>query len=253
MPEKNFTEWVKNMRSERASMLEDRSEDDPLRFPKGCYEVAFVISPFGQIEIDDLRRCLGSDRPRYSTWPPFSCEPTTGMECRPKTDMIHAWVFKGLADNMSPSTTDYWCLSITGQGYLVRPLEEDDPRDSEQSGLLAFDWVLPAYRMTEVLKFVEWLGLEYSSEGADFQMQTTYKGMKGRSLVNHESIFSVTPAQTDTDIISSNISGQIGNIALNAEEFIFKLLKPVYTQFEFSELNRDDLNEIVKGAISYKG
>ena len=250
LPEQEFTEWIEKNRNERVRLLDDFLEDDPLRFPQGHYEVAFSISDFGKVDLSELHQNLNHGRPIFSGWPPFSFLSGLGMDCRPMKDMIQTWAFNGLADNMDPFHVDYWCLSVTGQGYLVRPMEEDDPRYGKRVGTSAFDWTVPSYRMTEVLKFIEWLGLKYSSENASFRLEVTYNGMEGRRLANHDSRFFFIPSgRVHVDTIPSKVSGLIGNIALNVEELVFNLLRPIYSQFDFADLPREVVNEVVKKAI----
>ena len=249
MPEENFTEWVESMRSERSKLLEKLPEDDPLRFPQGHYEVAFSISDFGKADLNELRQNLYHGRPIFGGWPPFSF--LSGLECRPMKDMIQTWAFEGLSESMNPHMVDYWCLSVFGQGYAVRPMEEDDPRYIQRVGPSTFNWVLPSRRMAEVLKFIEWFGLKYSSRNANFQLEVTYKGMKGRGLANHDLKFLfISGGKAHVDTITSKVSGPISKIALNVEELVFNLLKPIYSQFDFAEeLPREVVNEVVKEAI----
>ena len=245
LPEQEFEEWIEKNRNERGMRLEELPEDHPFQFPKGHYEVAFAISNFGQVDLRELHQSLNQDRPIFSGLPPFSFMPELGMGYRPKTDMIQTWV----PDNVDESLIEYWCLSVTGQGYSVRPMQEDTPRYSSQYGALVFDWKLAPYRMTEVLKFVEWLGHKHSSKNANFQLRVTYRGMDGRKLVNRSQFILPTHHQSHDETISSEISGLIGGIALNVEELVFNLLKPIYSQFDFATLPRGVVNEVVKEAI----
>ncbi len=118
---------------------------------------------------------------------------------------------------------------------------------------LRFDWELPIYRMTEMLKLIEWLGLAYATVDSTFQMRVTYFGTNGRRLTQHRLRYMLhRGGMAHVDSISSQISGRIGEIALNTEEMVFSLLRPVFAQFDFAELPRQLVDNVVQDVVRYR-
>ena len=255
--EQVFEDWIRASRAARTDLLADLPEGHPLRLEQGHYEVAFSIRPFQEPDIAELNRNLDLNRPRHSGWAPFVSLHRDGMAPRPMGDVIQAWLVGEEGRDRDPSHSDFWRLSMHGDGYLVRGMQEDNP---DYGANLAprphrpgFDWELPIYRMTEMLKLIEWLGLTYASGDAAFQMRVTYFGTNGRRLTQHRLHYILDRGgMAHGDSISSQISGRVGEIALNTEEMVFSLLRPVYAQFDFAELPRQLVDNVVQDVERYR-
>lgn len=255
--EQSFEDWISASRAARADLLAALPEGHPLRLEQGNYEVAFSIRPFQEPDIADLNRNLDLNRPRHSGWAPFVSLHRDGMAPRPLGDVIQAWLVGEEGRDRDPSHSDFWRLSVHGDGYLVRAMQEDDP---DYGANLAprphrpgFDWELPIYRMTEMLKLIEWLGLTYSSGDATFQLRVTYFGTNGRRLTQHRLRYMLhRGGMAHGDSISSQVSGRVGEIALNTEEMVFSLLRPVFAQFDFAELPRQLVDNVVQDVARYR-
>lgn len=265
-PEQEFTpaaqeqaleNWISESRDARANLLADLPQRHPLRLEQGNYEVAFSIRPFQAPDITELNRSLDVNRPRHSGWAPFVSLHRNGMAPRPLGDVIQAWIVGEDGLDRDPFHSDFWRLSVHGDGFLVRAMQEDSPHYgvnlTPPPHRPGFDWELPIYRMTEMLKLIEWLGLTYASEDATFQMRVTYFGTNGRRLTVHRLRY-MPPrgGMAHGDPISSQISGSIGEIALNTEEMVFSLLRPVFAQFDFAELSRQLVENVVQDVASYR-
>lgn len=255
--ERVFEDWIRASRAARADLLADLQEGHPLRLEIGHYEVAFSIRPFQEPDIAELNRNLDLNRPRHSGWAPFVSLHRDGMAPRPMGDVIQAWLVGEEGRDRDPSYSDFWRLSVHGDGYLVSAMQEDDP---DYGANLApcphrpgFDWELPIYRMTEMLKLIEWLGLTYASGDAAFQMRVTYFGTNGRRLTQHRLRYMLHhDGMAQGDSISSQILGRVGEISLNTEEMVFSLLRPVYAQFDFAELPRQLVDNVVQDVERYR-
>jgi hypothetical protein len=252
-----FDEWLAESRAARNEVLETLPEGHPLRLEHGNYEVAFSIEPFQQPDIAELNRNLDLHRPRHSGWAPFVCLHREGMTPRPMGSVIQAWLVGEEGLDRDPSVSDFWRLATDGRGYLVRAMQEDEP--DYGSNLMpppfrpGFDWELPIYRMTEMLKLIEWLGQTYSTPDAAFKMQVTYNGTNGRRLTLHRLRYMLDRGgMAHQDSISSRVSGHIEEIALNTEEMVFSLLRPVYAQFDFAELPRQLVDNVVQDVVRYR-
>lgn len=255
--EQAFEEWISVSRASRAELLAALPRRHPLRLEAGYYEVAFSIRPFQEPNIIELNRNLDLNRPRHSGWAPFVSLHRDGMAPRPLGDVIQAWLVGEEGHDRDPYHSDFWRLSVHGDGYLVRAMQEDDPdygaNLTPRPHRPGFDWVLPIYRMTEMLKLIEWLGLTYASEDAAFQMQVTYFGTNGRRLTQHRLRYALRRGgMAHGASISSRISGRVGEIALNTAEMVFSLLRPVFAQFDFAELPRPLVENVVQDVVRYR-
>lgn len=252
-----LSDWQKASRAARLELLARLDEGHPLRLEQGHYEVTFMINPFHDPDIVLLKRCLDQDRPRYSGWAPFVCLHGEHGSPRPMGNVIQAWLVEDNEINPNPFSSDFWRLSVDGKGYQVRAMEED--ATDYGSNLMprpyrpGFDWVLPVYRVAEVLKLIEWLGLTFSTEEARFHFQVTYHGMNGRRLTLHDLRYMLERgAEARQEVISSQISGKIEEIALNIEEMVFSMLRPVFSQFSFTKLPRALVDNVVQDALKYR-
>ena len=250
--EEKLNTWIDISRKEREKLIGDLPSDSPLRFSDGNYEAAFVIAPFNQPDIRELQSHLDFNMPKYSGWPPFVFLHKPKMKPYPIGNIIQAWIVGEDIVNHSPDHADFWRISTQGEGYLLRAMQEDcDKYTSSVASGSSFDWILPIYRMIEIIKVIEWLGLNYSSADSNFQMRIIYTGMKDRTLTQHSYMYALeTGAVAHDDIISSEISGSISEISLNMEEIIFTLLKSIFSQFDFAELPRVLVENIVREALS---
>ena len=106
--------------------------------------------------------------------------------------------------------------------------------------------------MTEVLKFIEALGERFGGEGAEFELLVAYYNTNGRRLQQSEfrNIWR-GDAKCHVDELKSRISALISDIATNLEELVFALLTPVYEQFEFTELPRELVTNVVAEVLTY--
>lgn len=255
--EEAFDNWVETSRTARNEVLADLPDGHPLRLQDGHYEVAFSINPFQEPDIAELNRNLAQNRPRHSGWAPFVCLHSNGMAPRPMGDVIQAWLVGEEERDRDPFYSDFWRLSASGDGYLVRAMQEDEPdfgaNLAPRPYRPGFDWELPIYRMTEMLKLIEWLGLNYASAESAFQLRVTYHGMNGRRLTLHRLRYMMPRgAMAHQESISSEISGHIGEIALNTEEMIQSLLRPVFAQFDFADLPRQLVENIVQDVVGFR-
>ncbi len=110
-----------------------------------------------------------------------------------------------------------------------------------------FDWILPIWRTTELLKYLEALALRFSNENAEFSVKLKYYGMQGRSLYHRDWKYDLREgAKCAVPTIETQLSAQVHSIRTNIEELIFSLLAPVYEQFEFQSLPKVLVTNVVK-------
>ncbi len=230
----------------------------PLRLEAGHWTFSFSISPFNRPSLADLNRALYLEMPKYSGWPPFTYIHREPMRPHPQGDKIQAWLADDREDvNADPNHSDFWIISRDGFGFSLRPMQEDHPRFGENRmpapDRPVFDWILPVYRTTEFLKFVEALALRFSDDAAQFSAILRYHGTEGRSLHNSNLQYNLLGGgRCAQPTLESQITAEISTIATNIEELVLTLLSPIFEQFEFSELQQALVNNVVRDAMSYR-
>jgi hypothetical protein len=117
-----------------------------------------------------------------------------------------------------------------------------------------FDWVIPIYRLMEVLKFLEALAGRFGEPGASFQLLLVYQNTHGRHLEESRHRYYLDHGATcHVNSISSRIEAPVSEIATNIEELLYSLLTPVYEQFDFTELPRQLVTSVVGEQLGTHG
>lgn len=232
--------------------------NDPRRLLHGYWTISFSISGFSAT-LTDLNDALRKEMPKYSGWPPFTYLEREPIRPRGRGDKIVAWM--GAIDPERDESheyraehADFWQMSRDGKGFMLRPMQEDRP------GFLAnmrprptppyFDWVIPIYRMAEVLKFIEALGLRFADGNAEFTLRISYFKAKGRSLQQQSFKYNLWDgATTHEDLLVSTITAKVAEVALNIEELVFRLLAPIYEQFDFTKLPKNLVDNVCRDAL----
>ena len=234
--------------------LADLPADSPHRLSAGHWSCSFLIDPFEPPPLNELNRVLEHEMPRYSGWRPFTY--LHGADRRPvaRGDVIEAWLCDRERDD--PSRSDYWRVSRDGRGYLLRPMQEDDPNflANRHPGpeLPAFDWLLPIYRVTELLKFAEALALRFSDGNAQLSVLLRYYGCDGRKLCCSDfGLQLLEGARCAQPTISSRMTLPVEELRINLEERVHTLLVPIFEQFEFAELPKPVVDRQVRRVLNF--
>lgn len=218
-------------------------EKDPRRFENGYWYTAFKIDFLNAPSISELKKTVEEIPVRFSGWPPFVCRPKHAIH--PLGDTIESWL--GTDDNGELS--DYWRVSRSGQGFLLRPFQEDSTAyarnmNPEFAGKM-FDWILPVFRTIEMLKFIEQLSTGYSESGGRFMLLLHYNGVENRRLVQHDFKYILGRGGTcRIGEFETCVDGSIMEIKINLADLIQRILAPVYEQFDFAELKKELVEEI---------
>ena len=242
------------------NIVDGFSEDDPRRLDQGHWTISFSISSFHVDSLTVLHNFLDRQMPKYSGWPPFTFLHRNPVRPRVQGDLITAYIGATTEEETPTSRadhSDYWRISRDGRGFMLRPMQEDregypGQRYPAPVGPF-FDWVLPIYRMTEILKYIEHLSNQFGSEDSRFELFVRYVHTNGRKLEQagwryhlHEG------AVCHIDELENTISSEISNISTNIEEIIYTLLRPIFEQFDFSELPRNLVTNVVRDALDYR-
>jgi len=233
-------------------LIADLPADSEFRHKPGFWTFSFSIDPFNSPRLAELNTALERDMPKYSGWPPFTY--LHGVPKNPQAlgENVQAWIVDDIKNPTGESRhADFWRVSRGGYGFLLRPMQEDSPLYGSNTmpppRKPIFDWVLPIYRCTELLKYVEALALKFADENAEFSVLLKYYNTRGRRLDVHDWRYNVMEgAVCAVDKLESKLSGPVHSIRTNLEEQLFGLLAPIYEQFEFQELPKLLVYNVVK-------
>ncbi|TVQ94622.1 MAG: hypothetical protein EA397_01275, partial [Deltaproteobacteria bacterium] len=248
--------WHEDSLSRWRSRVDPLPDGDARKLDVGYWTFSFEITPFAQPSLSELIEFLRHGVRRYSGWPPFTYLDAGPRKPKALGNDIEAWL---AAEHDRRQTVavdercDFWRLSKQGTGFLLRPMQED--RSSYLRGAQPgnfFDYELPVYRATELLKFVEAMAVTFVDRNTQYAAKLCYHGMEGRTLRHHRGrTFFAEGARCSQDVVQSHLSGSISDFEHNLDEVVYKLLYPIYEQFEFTELPMAVVNATVRDALSY--
>lgn len=191
-PGEKLDVWTDESSARWQQFLKPLEADDPRRFNVGYWEASFSIDDFRTSTIRELNNFMRRELPSFSGWMPFLYLSDQDRGPRPLGDSIEAWL--GNVDygvsSRELAMMYYWRLGMNGNGYIVRPFYEDDPDYcaswSPRPQRPSFDRVYHAYRVAELLKIVEFLGLKFAQADSAFMVKIKYNKMLNRSLAAEE-------------------------------------------------------------------
>ena len=247
-------QWINESYASWRAKLEDLDDDDPRRLRSGFWYVAYEIKDFENIDVIELRQQLDRQMPAYSGWPPFTFLHRDGVRPQPHGDVIEAWL--GNDEVLTPDA-DFWRVSTSGFAFMVRGMQEDEEGYGGQimpgPPQRVFDWVLPIYRMTEVLQHLRVLAELNNCQRSRFNLHVSYVNTAGRQLWRRGGGFYLGPtAPTNQAMLTSKLSGEISAIAFNINELVWQLLRPIYAQFDFTELDRGLVDRVVADVHDFR-
>lgn len=259
-PDPTLLEWHNECIEIWKARTNSLRERDGRRLESGYWSFSFEVVLEETPTLRELNQALQNGLARYSGWPPFTYVNKNPLRPVAKGDVVEAW----LANSHDPSVyvedaqhNDFWRVSRLGKGFLLRPMQEDDPgylinRYPRPQGKF-FDWTLPVYRTTELFKAVESFGLRFADQNAKYEVLLKYYGMDGRTLQQHSFRYNLNDgARCHSDIVESRQDGIIAEIQTNIEERVHALLSPVFEQFSFSSLPKVLVDNVVKKTLSYE-
>ncbi len=262
LPDQGLTieDWDTESYEQWRTVISEFMEDDPRRFKKGHWTASFIIDPFDNPSLSDLNAVLDCEVPRYSGWPPFTYLHRDPVRPQAKGNVIQTYIGH-LREGEQPieraEHADFWRVSREGKGFLLRSMQEDRPGfmnniHPKPEGSY-FDWVIPIWRVTELLKYIEVLGERFGDERARFQLLLRYYGTSGRKLqINDFKYMLDTGATCSIDILENRIEAGLPEINFSIEELVFSILRPIFEQFEFSVLPKALVNNVVKDVLNYR-
>jgi len=182
-------------------------------------------------------------------WPIGIVLDRDGLRPRPTTDGIVTEVTIQDADRQRQSY-DYWTLGKNGDFYLLKSIFEDERRENT----IFFNTRI--VRITETLLYAARLysGLDVPRD-AHYLVGIRHGGLKGRVL-SVSSIARRNPPYSDSisseDEVYSEIETTIEQTESQLVELVEKFTQPLFVVFNFFELKKDVLAEIVNKFVEGK-
>ena len=175
-------------------------------------------------------------------------------EYSPKVDLkgIHAEISIKEKDWMDQEkeriTYDYWAIHSNGAFYLLKSLFEDTRRPGD----IFFNTRI--VRITEVFLYMKNLYSFFSvPTNSDIEVNIRHGGLKGRVLSSssrNRELFS--EYKINTDEISTTVKTSLDGIESDIVNIIEQYTKSLFEQFEFFELDKNVLEDIVINYVNGK-
>lgn len=222
------------------------------------------IKTFMEVEIKipsldlDIAKKILKDGARNSTirtfgWPiGIFFDNRSEFTPRPDPDGIHAEIAIKEKDQMDPEkkriTYDYWAIHSSGAFYLLKSLFEGERRPNQ----IFFNTRI--VRITEVFMYIKNLYLFFEiPSNTEIEVMIKHGGLKGKILGSSSqgrSLFG--NYKIDTDEVSTIIKTTLDEIESDLVNVVEQFTKPLFEQFEFFELERKVLEDIVVNYLNGK-
>lgn len=169
----------------------------------------------------------------------------------PDADGIHATILTNddwYGDGNVRQTFDYWAIKEDGSFYLLKSIFEDERR----AGELFFNTRI--VRITETLMFLRGLYTRFNV-GADEQIriEITHGGLKGRVLGSSTRNRLLHSSRTcHEEKVTTAITTTINEINADMVVVVEKFTNPLFEQFDFFQLSKDVLTDIVTNYLNGK-
>jgi len=213
------------------------------------------IQPLGldlNIGRKDLKNITRDSTIKTFGWPIGVSLERQEFSPKPDSNGIHAEISikeKDWSDESKERVTyDYWAIHSSGAFYLKKSLFEDTRRQNQ----IFFNTRI--VRITEVLMYIKNLysKLEVPAN-TQIQIMIKHGGLKGRILSSsslNRSLFG--EYKIETDDVPSSIITTLAEIETDMSTVVESFTKPLFEQFEFFELDRTVLDDIVSNYLKGK-
>jgi len=231
--------------------------NDPAKHYYGHKSYSFQIEkPSFDISYEDFNELLVKTASvKLSGWSPFWIPRSEDIKpYSPEKNIVECWLAKENHFDRSYLTTDFWRASKDGFFYLQRGYKEDDICKPKE----VFDLYSPVREAVEVIfyaiRFAQNLKINPSNK-ITFNLE--YKGLQGRTIANLSDplrplLDKGKVAQRDSITMSTEfLLNEINEPFYEPlAEIAMRLLKELYSEFGFFELEYSYIEHIVKDMFS---
>jgi len=144
------------------------------------------------------------------------------------------------SENAVPDLLDYWRVSIDGQAYTVRGLNEDSHPDLGQPGN-GLDITTPTRRLADAITHASNLARQLGMQTGYIDLDLLWSGLAGRRLVSmgnrrrplYNAYFTRQPEYR------RRFSVSVENVTDQLPDIVDAALRPMYEAFDFFQLPAD--------------
>ena len=222
---------------------------DKSPFQKGYWQGVYTVIPeiqglnLGTLK-DGLQKCIG----RETGWPIGLILNKDGVRPYPHEGCVEVWLAEAHPDE--PDSSDFWKACPNGNFVSIRGLEEDSNRWQKGSPGSSFDFILPVWRVGELLLHASRFVKEFSPEGRSLIITVKWTGLSGRYLTtSSQKYFRVMDRKATQNEVSTTIIIQDAfSIITNLAELVEQLTLSLYEVFDFFQIPKqtivNELNEM---------
>jgi hypothetical protein len=202
----------------------------------GFYRFAYQLrGEFEQPSLSQLRDALVSSEVRYSGWPHWPVMSRDQIRPAPVDDTIECFLaYDRGSENAAPDSLDYWRVSIAGQAYTVRGLNEDSHPDLGQPGK-GLDITTPTRRLADAITHASNLARELRMQTGHIDFDLLWSGLAGRRLVSigNRNRHLYATYSTRQSQYQRRFSVSVANVIEQLPEIVDAALRPMYQAFGF--------------------
>lgn len=235
-------EWIERCRARWSQLVDSVPANTGPRMPHGRYSIGYeIIGDSKPVTLGQLPDVLRTSLVRHTGWPPFWLPTRPEIAPYAMDGAIECWI-GGDAENppeqRDAAHADFWRIGPSGLAYLIRGYQEDALGDRQRRTnfppSVAFDLVIPVWRVGEALLHAERLAANLFNGPTTIKFTLTYEGLAGRTLVALDGsrlLFEGRTAHQDQITLTTHVDAQ--SIGSNLPEIVQPLLEPLYSLFDF--------------------
>jgi hypothetical protein len=212
-------------------------------FALGYWRAAYTITPeITDLSLpffrDELRLVVGNE----TGWPVGIFMEREDTRTRPHEGCVELWLAEAMRD---PAVSDYWKACPNGSFALFRGYQEDSAEwEGVRSPGERFDFLMPIWRVGEVLLHGYRFADRFAGEGASMRATMMWTGLEGRALISSEPTLYLAPQgrqSQQNEVVSSVGIEDAVSIDANLYDLVDELTRPLYETFDFFRVPRQTL------------
>ena len=219
-------------------------QHDPALLGKGHFEIAFsILGLEADLVLNDLRKLMQEVATIVpSIWFLFV---DFDHGAQPMGNSMEAVYLNPNESLFNARAFYYWRVRDDGRFYLVRSYQEDTV-----SGYSKLYYTVPIWRIGQALDYAaavcSLIGIDL-----EFLFSASYTGLNGRELFDTDNRIDFWPARRTSRAGNETLSLKTVQVSPrqvedNLAEIVFDLLTPLYMQFSFFELPRDEVSREIQ-------
>ena len=229
-----LAQWDTDSVARWMELINEFPADSHVRMPLGHYRVAAVVEGVN-LALPRLREVMRRAEQHLTGWPPWWWPTREGIspyihgntiECHIAEQAVHG----------DAAHSDFWCVSTTGELFLIRGYTEDSLEQARRPVApgTVFDLTLPIWRIGACLLFIQRFATEADAEDSTVSVRCEWTGLQGRTLtVLSGSRLLFDDHRSRSDGNTATITIPVERISGALPEIVLELVNPLYALFDF--------------------